>query len=502
MIGQRLWMGIPDPTISDQTRDHLLQVKPGGVILFGRNVVSRSQLIELIENLREILGSSLIVSIDQEGGRVVRIPSGVTLFPGNLSLGAAATRDRRRGLELALLQGQISGMELREIGVDLNLAPCVDLLCSRDGRGIGSRSFGSDPLLLTELATHVGAGHRAQGVHDCWKHFPGIGRATVDPHFDLPRIPDDGTNDGFVPFQAAATAGASVVMTSHVIAEALDRENPVTTSRSAVTDFLRDELQFSGAIVTDCLEMGGVSGFEFEDVIVGAAKAGHDALLVSHTPELQLRALEVLEQLQGADSEFEKEHQESLERLSRLASKIEVKPCQLPDGSEVASEIARAGTTLLGGPVPEIRDTEKWLLVLPELETRSPVEDPLRGEDLSTLVEILGETVDCFEIRSADDVSGKEEIFKRGSEAAGVVMVLQGFRHLPKMRDLVHEVAEKGYRLIIVLLEDPRDLAAVPSGEQVSVMTSFGFRPVHQAAIASALLGQFEFCSQSPVNFS
>ena len=123
MIGQRLWIGIPEPTISEQTHQQLLSVKPGGVILFGRNIDSHAQLSQLVIDLRSILGPSLLISIDQEGGRVVRIPDGVTLFPGNLALGAAARRDRKRSLELARLQGQISGKELRELGIDGNLSP-------------------------------------------------------------------------------------------------------------------------------------------------------------------------------------------------------------------------------------------------------------------------------------------------------------------------------------------------------------------------------------------
>ena len=502
MIGQRLWIGIPEPTISEQTHQQLLSVKPGGVILFGRNIDSHAQLSQLVIDLRSILGPSLLISIDQEGGRVVRIPDGVTLFPGNLALGAAARRDRKRSLELARLQGQISGKELRELGIDVNLSPCVDLLCSSDARGIGSRSFGSDPELTLALATEIGSGHREQGVQDCWKHFPGIGRVKVDPHFGLPRIPGQASDDHMVPFRAAANAGASMVMTSHVVAEALDLENPVTTSRLAVTDHLRIELGFPGVIITDCLEMGGVSGFDFEQVIIGATNAGHDALLVSHTPELQIRARQILEQMQSTDSTFDKTHQDSLQRLNRLEGGRAAEPSRLPSGAQVAQEIARAGTTLLSGPPARIEGDGQWLLVVPRLQTRSPVEDPLRGEDLSILESRLGKQVDCLKIDFDADDGMIGKVIERGRPAAGVIMVLQGFRHSERTRALVQALARENGRLIIVLLEDPRDLVAVPAGDQISVITAFGFRPVHQAAVASALMGEFEPSDQSPVQFS
>ena len=177
------------------------------------------------------------------------------------------------------------------------------------------------------------------------------------------------------------------------IADGLDEENPVTISWKAVTGHLRQEIGFSGVIISDCLEMGGVSGFDFETVIAGAARAGHDALLVSHTPELQLLARQTLEQLQSSDPSFERTHQESIRRLTSLTMSNEIETRQLPSGSEVAEEIARNGTTLLSGPRAIIEKGEKWLLVLSDLESRSPVEDPLRGEDLSHLIERLGESV-------------------------------------------------------------------------------------------------------------
>lgn len=506
MIGKRLWIGIPEAFISPETHQHLLSVKPGGVILFARNIVSIDQLKQLIMDLRSLLGSSLVIAIDQEGGRVVRIEDGVTVFPGNLALGAAALNDRPRTLELARLQGRISGRELREIGIDVNLSPCVDLLRSRDGRGIGSRSFGSDPQLTLELASEIGAGHRQQGVHDCWKHFPGIGRATVDPHFGLPRISGLDGADHLIPFRAASHAGASMVMTSHVIAEALDQENPVTTSRAAVTDHLRGEMGFSGVILTDCLEMGGVSGFDFEQVVISAITAGHDAVLVSHTPELQMRARQVLEEHVASDPRFDQAHQESLQRLDDLSAFSEFDPAQMPSpvevGTEVADEIARSGTTLLSGPAARIEGEGKWLLVLPALQQRSPVEDPLRGEDLSLLADTLEQYLDCMRI-DADPTPGEiEQVIERAAESAGVILGLQGFRHCDAARELVQTLADRSLRLIVVLLEDPRDLVAVPAADKISVISSHGFRPVHQQAIAAALLGEFEPCGRSPVEFS
>ena len=169
--GRRLWVGIPAPTIESETRDLLEELEPGGVILFRRNINSLEQVRELTSGLREILGDSLHVCIDQEGGRVVRFPEGLTFFPGNMCLGSLAMSDPEKASELAWEQGWHTGLELAELGIDVNLAPCVDLVSCADSRGIGSRSFGSNPQIAISLATFIGQGMRAAGVSDCWKHF-------------------------------------------------------------------------------------------------------------------------------------------------------------------------------------------------------------------------------------------------------------------------------------------------------------------------------------------
>ncbi|MDE0957816.1 MAG: hypothetical protein OSB12_04200 [Planctomycetota bacterium] len=499
MIGRRLWIGIPDPEISPETSRHLEQIDPGGVILFGRNVTSRAKLADLVTELRELLGSHLRICIDQEGGRVVRIPEGITIFPGNLSLGAAACSDRSRALELARLQGQISGQELHQIGIDVNLAPCVDLIEHSESRGIGSRSFGSDAALALALATEIGKGHRQYGVHDCWKHYPGIGSVQVDPHHGLPRLESQGSETHLLPFAGASAAGASMVMTTHVVAERFDPIDPVTTSAAAVS-YLREDLAYRGVVITDCLEMGGVAGFDFEQVIRGAAIAGHDALLVSHTPARQVEALQVLERLIDTEQESQEQHLQSLTRLESLSRiAVEHPPLATLHGESVALEIARCGTTLLAGPAATLSRSTKGLLVLPQLHTTSPVEDPLQGVELNLLVEELADGVETLSIDAHPSRQQIKRVLSTARAGAETILVLKGFRHSSAARALVEAVAAQQDRLIIVLLEDPRDLLAIPAGEGISVITAHGCRPVHQQAIADALLGRITPSDYSPM---
>ena len=501
MIGTRLWIGIPEPRISSETKKHLQKIKPGGVILFSRNIISRQRLCSLVKELRDLLGDQLRICIDHEGGRVVRITDGMTLFPGNLALGTAALVDEARAMELALLQGQISGQQLREIGIDVNLAPCVDVVTSSRQRGIGSRSFGSDPQLALKLATQLGRGHRQRGVHDCWKHYPGIGKVTVDPHFGLPRI--DGALDDYqlVPFTGAAAAGASMMMTSHVVVDGLDPRKPITTSPVALQKHLREQLQFDAVAVTDCLEMGGVAGFDFSEVILGAATAGHDVLLVCHTPALQMQAFELLERAISEDADLHSSHMKSLQRLDRLSHLCATADEDVADGEEIALEIARRGTNLLAGPAVTIDGGEEpgrpeWLLVIPEVEFASPVEDA-HGEQLQTLVRGLGERIKPWRTRAQPTTEECHEVVEAARGCGGVLVAVKGLRHREAVQSMLSAIAEQVPRLVVILLEDPRDLVALESGENISVITAHGHQPVHQQALVDVLLGR---CTPSAIS--
>ena len=484
--GRRLWIGIPSTELDVATEGLLTDLQPGGVILFRRNIDSAQQVKKLTTALRETVGESLHICIDQEGGRVVRFPDGVTFFPGNMSLGAWACTDPQEAREMAFAQGWHTGSELRDLGIDVNLAPCVDLVASADSRGIGSRSFGSDPQRALQLATALGEGMRSAGVLDCWKHFPGLGRVTVDPHFGLPSTDPDETGSDLKPFAGAAAAGAAIVMTSHVIARALDPDQPVTTSVRAV-NALRNDLGFQGAVMTDCLEMGGVSGLSPAEVAQGAVEAGHDILLVSHTEELQREIHQQVEREIARDEG----HRRSVERLDVLSSAP--RPTAAADqmsGPEVAQRICRGGVSLLRGSLPPLPLKDEWKLILPEQFSHSPVEDPRPADELELLASELPAVTTVFKFDSVKDLptlSAREDDSTAGRHW---ILALQGARLQTDCREILETVAQRLESLVILLLDDPRDLAVMPEAENLAVLCAYGTRPLHLQILAEVLRGE------------
>ncbi|HEU4383406.1 MAG TPA: beta-N-acetylhexosaminidase [Anaeromyxobacteraceae bacterium] len=264
-----------------------------GVVLFGRNVESAEQVAELSAALKRVAGRPLLVSIDQEGGRVARLraPQGFTELPPMRAVGAAGDE------ALAREVGALLGRELRAAGIDQDYAPVVDVDTNPRNPVIGDRSLSRDPEAVGRLGAALASGIQSQGVAACAKHFPGHGDTLQDSHRDLPRLGHSLSRlqaVELVPFRALARAGVASVMTAHVVFEALDARRPATLS-PPVMRLLRDWCGFEGCAVSDDLEMKAVAEhFPLEEAVPASVAAGVDALLVCHHHEVQARAVDLL----------------------------------------------------------------------------------------------------------------------------------------------------------------------------------------------------------------
>lgn len=291
VIGQLFVVGIPGPTLDATTRAQLLDLRPGGVILFRRNYTDLKQLTELCAELHALLPHHPpLVSLDHEGGRVHRLTSPFTHFP------AAAIIGKTQSPELAEQVGKGMGEELGSIGVDVDFAPVLDVLTNAANTVIGDRAFASDPRTVGLFGCAQARGLRAGGVIPCGKHFPGHGATHIDSHEDLPR--DERSLDALQqtdlqPFRKAIAEGIEMIMTAHIIYPALDAEHPATLSRKIIEGLLRQQLGYQGVVVTDDLEMGAIVRHgAVEHAAVQALGAGADLLLICHTLDLALAAQE------------------------------------------------------------------------------------------------------------------------------------------------------------------------------------------------------------------
>jgi beta-N-acetylhexosaminidase len=248
----------------------------GGVTLFGPNVQDRQQLARLTASLRRATPEP-VIAIDEEGGDVTRISHQTgSDYPGNAALGAIDDLDLTRAVYAAL------GADLAALGINLDLAPAVDVNTAADNPVIGTRSFGADPALVSRHAAAAVTGLQSAGVAACAKHFPGHGSTTLDSHLVLATVDAPLSvlqARDLPPFEAAIAAGVRAIMPSHLRVPDLTGELPASLSRRAQTDLLRGDLGFTGVIVSDGLEMRAVSEpYGIPEAAVRAVIAGTDLL--------------------------------------------------------------------------------------------------------------------------------------------------------------------------------------------------------------------------------
>jgi beta-N-acetylhexosaminidase len=265
----------------------------GGVILFARNLGSPIEVAQLVDGLGRAAppGPALIVSIDQEGGRVQRLKSPLTEWPPMARLG-------ERGDEaLTESVGRALGEELRLFGFNMDFAPVLDVRTNPQNQVIGDRAFGASAAQVERHALAFWRGLEAAGVRGCGKHFPGHGDTLQDSHLELPRVERSIAELREVelkPFARAADAGMPMIMTAHVVYPNVDQK-PATMSAAWIDELLRRDLGFRGVVVSDDLDMKAVAGrFSVEEVVRESLAAGVDCFLACRDPEVQRLAEEAL----------------------------------------------------------------------------------------------------------------------------------------------------------------------------------------------------------------
>ncbi len=296
-IGQVMMVGFDGVEISAELREMITQFHLGGVVEFTRNVASRRQLAQLNGDLqraaRESWHPGLFISIDQEGGRVTRLQAqaGFIEFSSAQQVGAS---DDPPGTARRIAHAMAD--EMRAVGINMDLAPVLDVNNNAANPVIGSRSFGADPALVSACGVAFLETLQAAGIMAVGKHFPGHGDTTIDSHFALPVVSYDRTRleaVEFVPFRAAVRAGVAGIMSAHIAFPAIDPTGiAATLSPHVMTHLLQDEFGFAGIRMTDSLEMGALATSDYPAPLAAARalQAGADMLLFNRDHALHRQA--------------------------------------------------------------------------------------------------------------------------------------------------------------------------------------------------------------------
>ena len=335
MVDFRKWNGEDMRVLPKEVADAMTKYKFGSFILFANNVKTTEETFALTKALQKAAvkdgGLPLLITIDQEGGIVVRLGSGAVL-PGNMALCASGKPENAR------ISGNIIGKELLSVGINCTLAPAVDVNNNANNPIIGLRSFSDDPGLVSTFGNAYVDGVTETGAIACIKHFPGHGDTDVDSHYGLPKVEknyDELKNFELVPFASAIENGAEMVMTAHILYPDLDNSDvysrktgryekrPATMSHRILTEILKEQMGFDGVICTDAINMAGVAAnFDNIQTSVEALAAGADMLCMPVADVGSIDAMARFEAIFDGMEEAVSDGTLSMERLDNAVLRI------------------------------------------------------------------------------------------------------------------------------------------------------------------------------------
>lgn len=416
----------PVTALPDMWRQKLVEFHIGGVVLFAVNLQERAQIQQLTSALQQTAtdGLPLLIATDQEGGRVARLPESLLpAFPGLMALGATYPSHQQ---QFALAQGAAQAQTLRQLGINVNFSPSLDVNSDPANPVIGVRAFGDEPQMVAALGIALARSLQQGGVAATLKHFPGHGDTATDSHTGLPQVDHVravAETIDLEPFRQAVQAGSGrLVMTAHIQYPALDDSQiqtrhgewitaPATLSKSILTGVLREQLEFEGVVITDALNMQAISAaFTPQQAVKYSFNAGADIALMPleiQTPADFVHLERLLDELVAAVQSGELDV-EALEQSYLRIRDLKLWLAQQPQTKALTEsestalyqrqqqldlEIALNALTLLDGDLGAITKAKAWYLLMPDA-------DKCRRFSLALQTEFPAIPLQCFDLRA------------------------------------------------------------------------------------------------------
>jgi len=523
-IGQLFMVGVGGSELSPPVKEMISKYYVGGIILYRHNLNSPEQIAKFCNQLQNEAmnnppGIPLLISTDQEGGPSQNLfePQSATATCGNMALGATQNPKQNTYQTYKLM-----AEELRAVGINMDLAPVVDVNCNPSNPIINIRSFGEKAELVAKLGKEAVKGLQENKVIATIKHFPGHGDTTVDSHKGLPRVdfPLKRLKEvELKPFKEAIEAGAQAVMTAHIVYPQLDQSNlPATLSPKILTGLLREEMKFEGVIITDGMEMEAIAkNYGEKEATIMAINAGADIILVctSDLGKQKERIKAVIEAVKNKKISEERINQ-AVERILELKSKhgiwenplVEEKEASLNLGTRehksLAEKIAEESITLVRNKehlIPIKSPTSKKIFVVsPKLNALEPTTSwrismtNSLGEELSMFCRFISE----LKIDAHPTLEEIALVKTEAKKADLIIICTLSARKSFEQVSLVKEVMKLNLPLIVVALGMPYDLLDFP--EVRTYLVTYGYRSCSISALAKVILGKIEVKGKLPVS--
>ena len=325
-IGQMFMVGMPGTEIDDITRELITKYKVGGIILYRKNILSLEHFVHLLNSLRELNKGNkvpLIIGIDQEGGRVNRMPSKIN------NLANAKLIANVGGPDLCYKSGKVLGEMLKEFNINMNFAPLLDIGGFRDSHPLGNRCLGENAEEVSKNGIALMNGIKYHNVISTIKHFPGHGASRIDSHVFMPTVYKSVKRlktEDMLPFINAIKSGADSIMVGHLLIADVNSIYHASLSDRVITKILRKDLGYNGLVVTDDLSMKGITFlFGITHAAMKSITAGADIVMINKEHKSKIRIMNNLFKICKKNTRFTSTRiNESVRRILEMKEKYEI----------------------------------------------------------------------------------------------------------------------------------------------------------------------------------
>jgi len=508
-IGQLIIAGFDGYEVNDHIKNLIVKHHVGNVILFEKNCKSPEQVFKLTQSLQQLAmkhnGTPLFIMIDQENGIVNRIFDGITVFPGNMAQTAGATLEETEDI------AYFTGVGLKVLGVNFNLAPSLDVNNNPKNPVIGNRSFGDCPEVVSERGVAYIKGMKKAQMIATVKHFPGHGDTEIDSHLALPVVSHDVSrleNVELKPFKSAIDAGVQAIMSAHIQFPAWEKQGlPATLSHHILTTILRENLKFEGVVVTDCMEMKAIDDLYGTAIATPMAiRAGADLICISHTEEKQISALKEIQKALETETLTLMEIDRSFNRIMALKNAYDIdcflkttydealESLYLPEAEALADKVSKKSVQIVknGNNLPI---TDKKTVVM------APDGRPLTGADgirvTPNFAEFLTQRVGVAHNEphvtsfKLPEILASEEIelaVRLASEHELVILCTQNALFSKEQQHLVQEVFKANPNVILIPLRNHHDINLFP--DIPTCIVPYEYTPRSMSSLSNVLMNQ------------
>ena len=515
-VGQMFAVGFNGTTYTSTLDSVIKSYNFGNVIYMGANVSNPSTIAKMSNDIQNACiasnGVPAFITIDQEGGRVVRLTNGGTHFLSNMAMGALSDSS------LLYEEGKAIGVELRNYGINVDFAPVLDVNNNPANPVIGARSYGENPFLVAKCGVYLIEGLKDSKVMATAKHFPGHGNTSVDSHTGLPVITsskEDLYKIELAPFVASIHSGIDAIMTTHIIFSAIDDKLPATLSEKVLTNLLRKELGYDGLIITDGMQMGALNSFgNASSLALQAVKAGVDILLYTSNDTPRNAHTALINAVKSGEISEDRIN-DSVKRILLKKLKYGLLDDYIApnnDISELLQKHEELNNEFAMKSLTELKMTEEFagldkeksvLIISPKCNYTLGVGDNSLGAYACKYLLEQGFTkCDYYTVSENATNTQINEVFGMLNSYDQVVVAMSNVhtKAYANSASLVMTVLQKKSDTLVIALDTPYDYLRYPSnmGKYVCV---YGYQKASVIAISKYLNGEFKAEGVSPIEF-